>query len=467
MIRARFFARTALGLVVALGVAAGTATPTLAKDKDKGKQAAPAKGPELKPSKTYIPAYKAAKDALDAAGKRPDVVAARQKLVDAQTAYNNAPGKKGRAEAQAQIDATTTQLGGLLTAEKGLVDAAVAASTIPDDKYLSGILLVSLGNLSSDKAMQRRGVQMQIDSGKLPAADLPKYQGALGKLSMDLNDYPAARTALKAAIDAGSTDGDLAVLLADAHIKDGQQAAGLKVLQDASARAGASVSAEWLRYGVAVAYKAKLPNEASWFANTLTTYHPTTENWSLSLAVVRDLRGFAGQDQIDLLRLMERTKSFLEERDYVDYIQAADPRRLPGEALKIVNQGLAAGKLNPADQFVIDAKSQASGRIAADKASLPALERDARAANATAATATAAGDAYLSYDEAAKAEAMYALALAKPGVDTTRVQLRMGIAQADQGKWADAQASFAKVTDARAPIAQLWSSYAKVKAAGK
>ena len=135
---------------------------------------------------------------------------------------------------------------------------------------------------------------------------------------------------------------------------------------------------------------------------------------------------------------MERTKSFLEERDYVDYIQAADPRRLPGEALKIVNEGLAAGKLNPADQFVTDAKAQASGRIAADKASLPGLEKDARAANATAATAQAAGDAYLSYDNAAQAEAMYALALGKPGVDTTRVLLRMGIAQADQGKWADA-----------------------------
>jgi hypothetical protein len=284
---------------------------------------------------------------------------------------------------------------------------------------------------------------------------------------MDLKDYAAARTALRAALDAGYTQNDVAILLADAHIKDGQQAAGLKVLEDAATKAGAAVPADWLRYGVAVAYKAKLPDEASWFSNSLTIYYPTTENWSLAIAVVRDLRGYAGQDQIDLLRLMERTKSFQEERDFVDYIQAADPRRLPGEALKIVNEGLAAGKLNPADQFVTDAKSQASGRIAADKASLPGLEKDARAANATAATATAAGDAYLSYDNAASAEAMYAIALGKPGVDTTRVLLRMGIAQADQGKWADAQASFAKVTDARSPIAQLWSAYAQGKAAGK
>lgn len=463
MIRARFLTRTALGLVVALGVAAGTAAPAMAKEKP----AKEAKAPELKPSKAYIPAYTAAKSALDAATKRADVVAARQKLINAQNAYNAATGKKGRADAQVQIDAATTELSGLLTAEKGLVEAAAAAATTQDDKYLSGILLTSLGNLGSDKATQRRGVQMQIDSGKLSTADLVKYNAALGKLAMDMKDYPAARLALKSALDGGSADPDVSVLLADAYIKDNQQAAGLQVLKDASAKAGAAVPAEWLRYGVAVAYKSKLADDASWFANMLTTYHGNTENWSLSLAVVRDLRSYAGQDQIDLLRLMDRTKSFLEERDYVDYIQAADPRRLPGEALKIINQGLAAGKLNPADQFVTDAKTQAAGRIAADKASLAGLEKDARAANATAATAAAAGDAYLSYDEPAKAEAMYAIALAKPGVDATRVQLRMGIAQADQGKWADAEASFAKVTDARGPIAQLWTSYVKNKAAGK
>ncbi|MBS3930975.1 MAG: hypothetical protein KGZ65_07045 [Sphingomonadales bacterium] len=463
MIRARFLTRTALGLVVALGLAAGTAAPSLAKEKP----AKEAKAADLKPSKAYIPAYTAAKSALDAAAKRADVVAARQKLVNAQNAYNAATGKKGRADAQVQIDAATTELTGLLTAEKGLVEAAIAAATVPDDKDLSGGLLLTLGNLSADKATQRRGVQMRIDSGRVSAADLPKFNGILGSLSMDLKDYPAARTALKAALDGGSTDTDVSIMYADAHIKDGQQAAGLKILQDVSQRAGATVPVGWLRYGLQIAYNAKLADDASWFANKLTAYYPTTENWSLSLAVVRDLRSYAGQDQIDLLRLMERTKSFLEERDYVDYIQAADPRRLPGEALKIINQGLAAGKLNPADQFVTDAKAQATSRIGPDKASLAALQKDARAAGATAATAAAAGDAYLSYDDAATAEAMYAIALGKPGVDTTRVQLRMGIAQADQGKWADAEANFAKVTDARAPIAQLWTSYVKNKAAGK
>ena len=58
------------------------------------------------------------------------------------------------------------------------------------------------------------------------------------------------------------------------------------------------------------------------------------------------------------------------------------------------------------------------------------------------------------------AEQFYTLALAKPGVDTGRVLTRLGIAQADQGKYAEAQATFAKVQGPRQPIAQLWALYA-------
>jgi hypothetical protein len=172
---------------------------------------------------------------------------------------------------------------------------------------------------------------------------------------------------------------------------------------------------------------------------------------------------FQNQEQIDLLRLMARTNSFSEARDYIEYIQAADPRRLPAEALKIVNMGLAAGKLQMSDPFVADAKSMSSARIAEDRASLVAMERDARGANATAATAMAAGDAFLSHDNAVKAEEMYKIALTKPGVDAPRVLTRMGIVQIDQGRFAEAQATFAKVTGARVPIAQLWSAFAKSK----
>ena len=155
-----------------------------------------------------------------------------------------------------------------------------------------------------------------------------------------------------------------------------------------------------------------------------------------------------------------------EMRDYLEYIEAADPRRLPGEVLKVIEAGTASGKLNPSDRTVAEIKAMANERVGADRASLPALERDARAASSTAVTALASGDAFLSYGDAAKAEALYAIALGKPGVDQPRALTRLGIAQVDQGKYAEAQATFAKITGPRKPIADLWTAYAQSKAKG-
>ena len=461
MIRAKFFTRTALGLALAVGVAAGSASPVLAKDKPATDQKA--KEAKLTPSKAFIPVYVAAKNAVEAGGKRPDVIAARQVAINAQTALKNAQGKKAQADARLRYDAAAAAVTPLLTVEKAAVEQTVVVASNLDDKFLSGQLMLSLGSMALDLPMQRRGIQLQLDSGKIGAADRPKYLMVLGNLSLDLKDYAAARASFQAASDAGAVPGDALISLADAYIKDNQVPAGLKVLQSAVVKSGAGAPEGWMRYGIATAYKAKLPIDATMFSNELVGMYPTKENWSLAIAVIRDLNGYQGHDQLDLLRLMQRTGSYSEERDYVEYVQAATKRGMPGEALKIIDAGVAAGMLKPNDQFVIDAKKESAGRVGADRASLPAQERDARGPKGTAVTITAAADTFLSYDMPAKAEELYQLALAKPGADTTRVNLRLGIAQADQGKYADAQASLAKVTDARAPIAQLWSAYAKAK----
>jgi hypothetical protein len=465
MIRSSLFTRSALGLALALGLTAGSfalSAPAEAKEK---KEKAPAAA-KISPSKTFVPAFNASKTAIDAATKRADVVAARANVTTTENAYRVARGAKPRAEAKAAYEASLTALGGLLTAEKGQLDAAFAAVTNADDRLLAGQLGLSLGNLAIDKPLQRRGLTAMIESGKLPAADIAKYQFYVGGLAFDTKDYAGARSAFQAAIAGGYTENGIEGLLAEAYINDNQPLEGLKILQSAAAKQGSAAPEDLLRRGVVIAYKSKLAAEAASFGSQLVAGYPTNENWALTVAVVRDLNKFQSQEQIDLLRIMERTKSFAEARDYVEYIQAADPRRLPGEVLKIVNLGLASGKLSATDVFVTDAKSTSSGRIAADRASLVGLERDARAGSASAATVMAAGDAFLSYDDAAKAESLYQIAVSKPGVDMARVLTRLGIAQADLGKYADAEATFAKVTGERAAIAQLWAAYAKVKARG-
>ena len=57
------------------------------------------------------------------------------------------------------------------------------------------------------------------------------------------------------------------------------------------------------------------------------------------------------------------------------------------------------------------------------------------------------------------------MALSKPGAEQDRLLTRLGIAQVDQGNYAGAQATFAKVGGTRKYLAQLWSIYAGQKAA--
>ena len=461
MVRAKFFARTALGMALAMGVAAGGAiAPAMAKEKEQKAEA-----PKITLSKGFMPAYMAAKTALDSAAKRQNVIDGRAAVTAAEGAYRSAQGKAARDAARAKYDAAIAALGTVVAAENQVVENAFTAATSPDDKFVAGQLGLTLGQLSYDKKAQRRGLQAMVDSGKVSAADAAKFSYYIGGLAFDMRDYAGARAAFQSAMAAGYTEGGIDGLLADAYISDNQPAEGLKVLNAAIAKRGAAAPEDWIRKGIVVSYKAKLAPEAIGFSTKLVEGYPTKDNWALAIAVVRDMSQFQNQEQLDLMRLMERTGSWSEARDYFEYIQAADPRRLPAEALKIIELGIASGKLQTSDVSVSDARTVASGRIAADKASLVGLERDARAATASAATAMAGGDAFLSYGQAAKAEELYQLALAKPGADAPRLLTRLGIAQADLGKTAEAQATFAKVTGLRAPIAALWSAYAKSKAA--
>lgn len=427
--------RSALCLALAAGLTTvGASAPAFAQ-RGGGKQQAPALSQGF--TKVAGPFQKAVADAK----VRPNVVAA-----------------KGNASA----------LAAALAPEIGQVDAVAAAATTPGDKSAAGGLIVTLGQLAEDNGLLKRGLTLMIESGT--ATNLGQLQFFLGQTNYALKDYAGAQVALEAAIAAGYRENDVEATLAQAYISGGKPAEGIAVLRkaiDAKQAAGGFASESWYRVGTGAAYKAKLLDQASYFSSNLVRGYPTKENWALAISVLRDAARYQAQESLDLMRLMNRTGSYSEGRDYVDHIQVADARRFPGEVLKVIEAGTASGKLPASDPFVAEARTIATGRVAADRASLPALERDARAPAATPATVSAAADTFLSYGDAAKAVDLYTLALAKPGGDVARLQTRLGIAQVDKGDYAGAQASFAKVTGPRQPLAQLWSTYASQKAAGK
>jgi tetratricopeptide (TPR) repeat protein len=462
--QARLFTRHALALALACATGSALiATPALAA-KDK-----PAAAPKVSYSKPFLAAAVPAQKVFEAAKTRPDVVAATQTVNAATQAYNATTTTSARKAADVQRNAALAALGGLLTAEKAQLDALFAAVSVPDDKLMAGQLAIGLGTTAQDETIQRRGVQAMVDSGKLPAEELPKMNFYIGQFALNAKDYAGAIASFKSAIDAGYHKNDVDVSLAEAYFANNQVPLGLQTLQqaiDLRNASGTPAPESWYRRGLQAAYKAKMMDLAASFSNKMVAVYPTADNWEGAIGVLRIVAHYQAQESLDLMRLMARTKSMSQTGDYVEYLQAADARRLPGEVLKILDQGLAVGKLTASDVFVTENRSIAQSRLAADKNALPVLERDARAPNATAATAMAAGDVFLSYDDPAKAQEMYTIALGKAGVDMPRALTRLGIAQADTGKYAEAQATFAKVSGPRQPMAQLWSLYVTQKAKG-
>ena len=468
----QFLTRPAYALAVALASLATVgvvATPVQAEKKEEKKAA----GKPMQPSKAFVPAYTELKTMLDAAAKRPDVIAGKATVSQTEQAYRSARGRAAQAAARTQYDAAVSALQALLAAEKAKAEEIFTKTGNDADKFFAGQLGFTYGGLAVDKAMQRRGLVSMIESGNVPAAEVGKYNYYAAGFAFDMKDFAAAEASLKAAIAAGYNGNDVKGLLAEAQNSAGRPAdalATIKDLVDSSVAAGQVPAADVLERAVLISYQNKTADAAEWAIRRI-EFYPTQLGWVAAGQILRERGNFGSGESLDISRALDKagalnTSTQSVQREYVEYMQSAVGKvgvLYPGEVIKIANQGIKITALQASDPFVRDALAEANRRLAADKASLAGLERDARAPAATAKTVLIGADTLLSYDQDAKAAELYQIALGKAGVDAAGTNLRLGIALVKQGKMDEALAAFAKVDGPRKGIAQLWSLVAKGK----
>lgn len=473
MRRTQFLTRPVYALALALTSLAAVgvvATPAEAQKKDEKKGGA---AKALQPTKAFIPAFTELKNMLDAAAKRPDVIAAKAKVSETERVYRSARGRAALDAARGQYDAAVAALAGLLGAEKAKTEEVYTKVGNEADRFFAGQLGFTFGGLAVDKAMQRRGLLAMIESGNIPAAELGKYNYYAAGFAFDMKDYAAAETSLKAAVAAGYNGNEVKGLLAEAQNSAGRPADALLTINDlvnSAVAAGQTPAADVLERAVLISYQNKTPDAAEWAIRRI-EFYPTQLGWVAAGQILRERGNFAANDSLDISRALDKagaltTSNQNVQREYIEYLQAAVGKvgvLYPGEVIKIANQGIKATALQATDPFVRDALAEANRRLAADKASLAALERDARAPAATAKTVLIGADTLLSYDQDAKAADLYQIALGKPGADVAGINLRLGIALVKQGKMDEAQAALAKVDGPRKGIAQLWALVAKGK----
>lgn len=357
--------------------------------------------------------------------------------------------------------------GGDVNAVPAQVPSLVAISQSPDEKMVAGNVIYNAGVKTSKQDLQLQGMELMLASGKVGPESAGQYNFVAYQLANALQQPGKARTYLQAAMDLNYTServsaADLQAAMAESYIGEGRFAEGVKVLTsaiDARKAAGLPVEESWYQRGLSIAYKNQVQPQvydiiALWIAD-----FPSETNWRDSVNIARNLNDFEGSELLDLMRLGYRVNSFQNKQDYILYIEAADPRRLPKEVATIIEQGYASGMVSKDDIYVADSLKTANSRISSDRAELPSLERDARGASANIRTVIAAGDAFLSYGEYAKAEEFYRKGLGMPGAEAAQTQTRLGIALTEQGKYDEALEAFGKVNGKRVAIARLWAAY--------
>ncbi|GAB5489440.1 MAG: hypothetical protein Pars2KO_30100 [Parasphingorhabdus sp.] len=344
---------------------------------------------------------------------------------------------------------------------KPLVQALIAQQWTGYDQFVSGQFAVSLGGKLKDQSLQEIGLKAMLDSGLTPAEQVGQYTFFLGNFAYGAGRYAEAQQRLQSAYDGGFRGNNIGALLAEAYFKENKNQLGLTALDRAIAdkkTEGAAAPEDWYRRGAGIAMKANVAGASAAWTYKLVEAYPTGENWRAALSVYRDSATpkLDNQQNLELMRLMRKADAMESERDYFEYADAAGPRKLPGEVVAVLEEGIAKGAVRANTQYTKETIGLARGSVSADKASLPASERDAaKSANGKIALATA--DAFLGYADFQKAASMYEAAISKGGVDNNRAQIGLGIAKAGQRDWQGAKAAFVAVNGVRQPIANFWA----------
>lgn len=328
----------------------------------------------------------------------------------------------------------------------------------PDAKYLTSVLQLKLGMETNNSAIQAMALEAMIESGAVPASELPQLYKNQGALALSAGKYERAETAFGrwAELAPGDPEALLAMGEAQAARKNTAGAAGLIERAITIRRAaGQPVPESWYKRGLKHAYDARLAAPSIKFSQDLVAAYPTAENWRDALLIYRDLGQSDASGQLDALRLMRSAKALAGERDYLQLAQALSTSGYSGESKAVLEEGIAAKMVDPGKATFKELIVTSGKKSAADKAALKGLETKAMAA-ATGTAAMSAGDAYLAQGQYSKASELYRAAIQKGSIDANVANSRLGMALALAGQRPEAEAALRAVTGPRADLASYW-----------
>lgn len=337
-------------------------------------------------------------------------------------------------------------------------DVAVGQASNDDERYFANLVKYNSAIQAGKTTAANQAIDALITSPRLAAADKARLLMTEGRI-VRRQDPRRAESAFDQAVALQPDNADVLVTVAAAKADYKKPAEAVALLDRAIAARKASgqpAPEPWYAREVAIAYDAKLTDQAMRAAQQWVAAYPTPENWHDALALARASTTDSGA-VLDLFRLARAAGALKGESDYQAYAAAATAAGQPGEAKEVLAEGASRHMLDGPAAAKGKGKAK-SGSAGVPRTALAGLAKTARASSTGKAAMTAA-DASLGYGDYAGAAELYRLALTKGGVDAATANTRLGIALARSGDKVGAAQALSQVTGPRAMVAGFWSAW--------
>ena len=337
------------------------------------------------------------------------------------------------------------------------VAAAQAVARTKEDRYIIAQLQLKAALAAKDNVAIGAAIDAIAASNYVDAPRVAQLYRSLGSTFMTAKQYDQAAAALDKAIAAepGNTDG--LIMLAETRNAQGRKAEAVATFQrviQATTAAGQKPREEIYKRTVSLAYEGKL-GSAPELARQWVAAYPSPDSWRNAIAIYRNLTRPDVEGTLGLLRLMQAAGALNGAADYSLFATAAADQSNFVEAQAVLDAGIAAKQVDPANPLVRDIVAGLKTKPKTTAADLDAAIKMAQNANAL----VRIGDRYYGLGQYAKAAELYRSALSKGGADANIANLHLGMALARAGDKAGATAAFNAVTGPRADIAKYWLLY--------
>ncbi|WP_377701595.1 tetratricopeptide repeat protein [Pseudoduganella sp. UC29_71] len=208
------------------------------------------------------------------------------------------------------------------------------------EKYQIERVRASAAAAAGDNDTAARAFEAVVNSGRLSAAESPKFTQALAGIYYRAKDYPKAITWIQRALKDNPNDAQMHDLLVQTYYISGKYAEAAKELQ-----AGGKQSEANLQMLANIQLK---QNDKAGYVATLEKLagsYPKTSYWADLLNRVAGKPGFSSTLNLDLLRLKMQLGLLAKPNEYMEMGQLALQVANPAEALKVIDQGYKKGAL--------------------------------------------------------------------------------------------------------------------------